>query len=445
MESPDQNTEIEKLAALISPQTSHFLRSIAAPMLATLGTMGVVGGTSYLMAKRDEDAARKAAENAYTTTFSKAPEFKQHPSTFHQRFGELYTISPTIAKNPQLATKLIKDRLHKGFSVDDLHRLSTIEYHASNTRKDKSSASVARAAALGALEKTLYSIQPYLVSGMQGGGGPQATQQQLNQALEAEKEQKSAVDEMVNRGYPRRAVENFTSALKKGIPEQDAHVQMVRDMFEDVGPQKAIDILKANGVEFSMNKKSSAKVSDECMAVMLADRYVMAKTAGLMDSASRGAQALGGHLAFMAPALALGAGTVLAQMAMTKMKERELAAQADTAFAGMKRNNDIIAANPEVAHEAYEAIKAFAPDLAAKPNVLRTFLEHAISTEGRMPIETIKQMAETQQVISKKPSDGGFIAGLKNPLSLVGLKVPGDISESRAGSSVLSKLKKKVK
>lgn len=452
--------ELEKLAVQLSPQTAAFLKSVAAPMLATLGTLGTVGVAKYMMARGDEKAHLQAAQEGYDKTFARSPLFQQNPGHFNERYRELYTISPTIAKNPQLATKLIKDRLDKGFTVDDLHRLSTIEYHASNTRKGPDASAVGRAAALGALEGTLRTVEPLIIQevlsrsapggGQRGpaGGGPSSdaklkaelAQTIRNYGVSETTVQKAMkidpTDEAAKKAYIDEATKEVMQTPGMQQMQQDLVATMMAQMEARQAAKKA-----------AMEKKSSAlTVSDECMAVMLADRYVMAKTAGVLDVMGQGAKALGGNLAFMAPALALGAGTILAQSIMSNMRESELSGRADAVFADLKKNNDKISANPQISREAFDAIKSFAPDLAAKPNVLRTFLEHAVDTEGRMPIENIKQMAETQNIVAKKAPDGGFVSGLKAPMSLLGLKVPGNISGGeRSGSGFLSKLKKRTR
>ncbi len=468
--------ELEKLAIQVTPETASFLKSIAAPMIATLGTLGIIGGAKYLSARKDEQAGAQAANDAYHKTMAKAPEFIKQPDDFNQRFRELYTISPTIAKNPQLATKLIRDRLTKGFTVDDLHRLSTIEYHASNTRTPPSASSVGRAAALGALEGTLKAIEPVITSRFSGGGsgyygggfggpgggggpfpggGPSRPGGPSGSALN-----KEIVDELVkdlrSQGVSQHVAEK---AVKTNIDDPEAMKAMKLDIARDLrnNPEikKQLDEISLNGLELvrrlqaerdakKMEKKSSAgRVSDECLAVMLADRYVMAKTAGVLDTMAQGGKALGGHLAFMAPALALGAGTVLAGMAASKIRQASLSNEADEVFRNVRKSNELLLANPEITREAFDAIKSFAPDLAVKRNVLRTFLEHAVNTEGRMPIETIKQMADTQQIVAGKSNDGGFVAGLKGPMSLVGFKGPSGASADRPGASLLHKLKKR--
>lgn len=446
--------ELEKLAIQLSPQTAAFLKSVAAPMLATLGTLGTVGVAKYMMARGDEKAHLQAAQEGYDKTFARSPLFQQNPGHFNERYRELYTISPTIAKNPQLATKLIKDRLEKGFTVDDLHRLSTIEYHASNTIKGPDASAVGRAAALGALEGTLSTLEPLIAKEMDA---------RIKAKAQLALDSKAKLEQELTKSIKRVGVSDamIQKATQLNLGDKATHNAFVNEATSEAMRSPVIQQIQNDAVaqaiarrearleaqRSGMEKKSSAlTVSDECMAVMLADRYVMAKTAGVLDVMGQGAKALGGNLAFMAPALALGAGTILAQSIMSNMRESELSGRADAVFADLKKNNEKVSANPQISREAFDAIKSFAPDLAAKPNVLRTFLEHAVDTEGRMPIENIKQMAETQNIVAKKAPDGGFISGLKAPMSLLGLKVPGNVSGGeRSGSGFLSKLKKRTR
>lgn len=57
----------------------------------------------------------------------KLPDFEGYQDKASARFDEIVKISPKAATMPQLATKLVQDRLHSGFTLDELQRLAQIQ------------------------------------------------------------------------------------------------------------------------------------------------------------------------------------------------------------------------------------------------------------------------------------------------------------------------------
>jgi len=185
-----------------------------------------------------------------------------------------------------------------------------------------------------------------------------------------------------------------------------------------------------------MEKEAKLLVSEECLGRMLADRYSMFKTAGILPKAvmsagkatgafaskafSTSAGQLGKYIQMMAVPLMIGGGIQLLNQIRKQRDVQETMSHADQVFAQLKKTNENVRENLPVAQEAFDTLKSFAPALAAKPLVARTFVEHVISSEGRIPPDTTQMLANTQKMINQlnEATGGGFIEGLKSPMSL---------------------------
>ncbi len=120
----------------------------------------------------------------------------------------------------------------------------------------------------------------------------------------------------------------------------------------------------------------------------------------------------------MAPALALAGGGLLLEHVLKSVENKKLREQADQIFAHMKRTNEYVKNDPELAAEAFDTLRSFAPTLAAKPIIARTFIEQIIQG-GMIPIDQAKQLAQTEKTILENGSmSGGFLEGLKQPMSM---------------------------
>lgn len=162
------------------------------------------------------------------------------------------------------------------------------------------------------------------------------------------------------------------------------------------------------------------RVSDECLGQMLAERYVMIKSAGISQVFSSGAATMGKNLAWFAPALALGGGIELVRNVMESRRTAELEHQADSHFKALMRTSEIAKGDTEMAREAFETLKAVAPSLAARPLVAKTFIDYTVS-QGRMAPETIQQLAEAENSvrgIGAAQGKGGFMENMKGMMNL---------------------------
>lgn len=69
----------------------------------------------------------------------KMPEFSGYQAKAEARFDEIVKIAPKIATMPTLAVRLVKDRLHSGFTTDDIQRLAQIQATYGTSSKDAES------------------------------------------------------------------------------------------------------------------------------------------------------------------------------------------------------------------------------------------------------------------------------------------------------------------
>lgn len=126
----------------------------------------------------------------------------------------------------------------------------------------------------------------------------------------------------------------------------------------------------------------------------------------------------------MLPVLALSGIAAGAGALVDQIKQKKMHDAADKAFDKVRKESDHIRGNPVLAAEAFDAMRSFAPSLAEKPQVLKTFIEHVIRTEQLAP-QTINDLAAAQSNVNKAQEASGFAAGLANTL-----KVPISIGES---------------
>lgn len=380
---------LEKLAASGNAAMQSYLSGLAKPLLGILAVAGTFGGIDYFFSKREKEKHQDDLFNSMRATAAKNKSFSKAPEKFVERFGELTVISPTIAKNPSLAGKILEKKINSGFSVDDIHKLTAIEHSVSNSRGLVSPGAAARAAATTGLRMGLQTFGPAI--GAQLARSPQDV----------------------------KMVQDKTKAQTKMLKDFGA-----AQARSDKAKARFARLEAEDDDEGGMNKNSSAqKVSDECLGQMLAERYVMFKTAGVLDTLKGGAKTLGTNLTWFAPALALGGGIELVRHALETRRTNQLEQKADLNFKEIMRTSDDAKRDPAVAREAFETLKAVAPTLAARPLVAKTFVDYT-ATQGRLAPETVQQLAEAENQIRGigMPKGGrgdGFMDTMKNTMSIV--------------------------
>lgn len=426
-----------------------FLRR-AAPYLGTAVGMSALAGTlGYFAAKKRHETHTEDLKKSYDSLVGTHKEYGSDPQKFNQRFTELTLISPTVAANPRLAHKVIQPRLSKGFDLDDIHRLSSIEYHSSNTKKVQDPASVGTATAgseflryLGVFAPTLamQAAVPQIKSDISKSTTKAQTDIQKSvkdtaqafadriRKLEKTNPQKAQEEKEAIQRASQQATSNLAARLQSADPKKAAALaKIMQGLGVDLAKvEEAAKAAPENPFEKKSSEEPSMKVSEECLGRMLADRYSMYKTAArsniLRDVGkflSPGAKALENHFKIMALPLAIAGGIKLLSDAMKSADNARTREEAERVFAQLKRTNEYVKDQPQLANEAFDTLKSFAPSLAAKPIVARTFIENVVKG-GMIPVDQANALAKTEQLIQNlhESGKGGFLEGLKSPMSL---------------------------
>ena len=331
---------------------------------ATLPIMA--GVMQYLFARKDIKQELNDLTSSYNQIKDLSPKLSASPEAAAERFRELSAIAPTIAKNPKMAVKVMEPRLADGFSIDDIHKLTMIQAHA------RAPLHTSRAADRGTAMAGLVADRVFTTFGTQ----------MVGKMLHEKKNLESRINTIVNSGGN------------------------------------------------NMKKESSPRISEECAVEMMADRFILWKqasakdivaaakamgtSAGSSSAVKAGLKNFGKGLSFFAAPLALagiahGVGAI-----MDARKKSQMDQLADQAFAKVKKESEIIKANPELALEAFDALKTFAPTLATKPILVKTFVEHSVD-KGNIAPQTINELASAQGNTNRSKMPGftsGFIGAV---------------------------------
>ena len=453
---------VEKLSA----GNWDFLKNIAPVLGVTAAAAGVAGITGYYGMRERAKAHSDAMANSLRSLGSFHEDYGKNPAVSVQRFNELALISPTIASNAGLAHKVIHPRLHTGFSLEDIERLATIENRsslsASPLRRVETPSSAGMAAAQDAFSRYMQLTGPALTDAVQEHlvGGPLSRAQaavakkdrQLAEAIatgrgdfEALKELQGQIPaikkDLMDRSQ-RRAIRAYANLHPPGANLED--LVKFKEEYKRLGPME-----KESSVNDDIFQDQA--LSDECIGRMLATRHMMYEEAGLVKKAgmlkpvtdffAKGGKMTGkgsygdtfNYLKMMSVPLALSLGFGAVNKIMQMRENQQMSQQADKVFASLKRNSDIVAGNPEVAEEAFDALRSFAPVLATKPIIAKTFVEDTVQKKMLAP-QTADMLAGAQQKIMSINDDlgpkGGFISGLKEPMSLFSFKPLGQSGKS---------------
>ena len=383
---------------MLSPEAARAHNKISTKALSELAGLAarysavpiVAGVMQYFFSRKDIKQEFEDLKNSYSQALSMSPKLQGNTELAAARFQELAAVAPTVAKNPNMAVKFIEPRLKKGLNIDDVHKLTMIQSHAQGSPFSRSATDEASTRAGMAADRIFTILGPRFVQRFSD-------------------------------------IQNNFSAASSKIKSKDELGGLL--------PQEQI-------------KMSSQRLSDECVGEMLADRFVMLKQAslskvsngqgaGLASAAKKGAQAAG-HGKGMASYLKNGIGSFgkgmaffAAPMAMAGLvhgagalidahRKKKLDDEANAAFAHVSKNSESIRGNPVLAAEALDAMKTFAPELAVKPNILKTFIEHTIKTDQMVP-QTVNELATAQSNVNKAKGLGfaqGFLGAIDPALSI---------------------------
>jgi hypothetical protein len=370
---------------------------LAAPVLATLAATGTVGFMGYLSGKKRREEQTKALENSLHSAMSRSKSFDKNQELFIQRFGELTAISPTVAQNPMMASKIIEKKLKTGFNVDDIHRLSNLETSRINVERTglPSAGAAGRAAASGAF-KTIFK---------------QYGDQYLDRFTQSGNLYESG----------RQKFENDRRAQRVAKAEAQASANSDMDPVLRAAMSRPVPPFKERPVGKEAIASTSFVVSEECLGTMLAERLLIFEEAGLSKEAgsfSQGAKHLGESLKYMLPALALGGGVELVRRVIDSRKNTKLQQQADATFLKIRKSSETMKAEPEIAQDAFNTLKAFAPTLAATPMVMKTFVEHVVNSRGHFDPNLVSQIADAEHK-ARGPKASSFAEGMSSTMGMM--------------------------
>ena len=186
-----------------------------------------------------------------------------------------------------------------------------------------------------------------------------------------------------------------------------------------------------------MKNNETMQVSEECLGKMLADRYTMFKTAEVKMGSfslptlpkflSQSGGALSHYFGQMVIPLAIAGGLKLVNDASKREDAAKLNAQADSVFNHLRRTNEYVQSNPTLAAEAFDTLRSFAPSMASKAIIARSFIENVVKA-GQLPVDTASMLINTEehaQNVKKQQGGEGFIDGLKTPMSLFSYSMGG--------------------
>lgn len=438
----DDVLELQKAAAL--KDVGPFLARTAPHLIGILGATALTSGLAYHMAGKRHDEHKAALKQSKSMLPDLNEKYQKAMDKFRQRFDELAVISPMIAANPQLANKVIEPRLHKGFNLDDIHRLSAIEYHTGQSPRVQSPGAAAKAQAMIGIERAVQNVLPGIIS--ESLRPNELSPEQMDELRHLQEDvgtfhpehgalvpqMMQEVQEHLAKGLSRaEALEKVKPTRSAGLREWD-NLQKTYGAHADKNVRDAFKSMVENLEKSRMKKEgaATANIGDECLGRMLADTHNMCKEAGLLSSVSSflkpSAKNIGNYMKAMTIPLAIGVGVKALQGYMDSRSKSELRAEADKVFAKLRNSSDIIGDNAEIAMQAFDSLKSFAPALAVKPIIAKTFVENVVNSQGHLDPNTANMLAQTQQAVqSIDRHSGGFIAGLREPMSLFDFKVPG--------------------
>lgn len=398
MSFPTNDKDLELIKVAIGEGLSGPLMKAFGPIMVASGLAGVAGLATYFKSKSDQKQHQEDLAKSLQATYSMDKAFGKSPENFAKLFGELSVMAPTVAKSPNLASKLISQRMKTGFGLDDVHKLSVIESSGGINRTPKSPGAAATGAAASALSTLGITFGPSALPGMIQGA---------------------------------HEVQKITSTRVKAVDKQKEDADKAQKFYQERGHLQASDPevkdLAAQIREMMKKQSSDAswdlRVSEECLGKMVSDRVTLFKEATVKSRFGAGMRALTNHLAYIAPALALGGGIGLVKLVHDRMQDSSLQSEADANFARLMRSSKIAKGNPEVARESFETLKMVAPVLATRPGVLRSFIENQANTGVLPNYEQVKALAETGQAVGRATEGKGFFSGVKDVMDFAHIPV----------------------
>lgn len=122
--------EIYETCSHVLKEASEQPFTMAEKAIMALSPFVLGGAAAYVGSKlTGAGAINQATKSALKSRAAllNDPELAPHKEKVHARFGELAAIAPSVAAQAHLATRLVKTRLHDGFTDDDMSRLAQLQ------------------------------------------------------------------------------------------------------------------------------------------------------------------------------------------------------------------------------------------------------------------------------------------------------------------------------
>lgn len=254
---------IEK-TAMVSKET---LVSYGMPILGALAVSGVSGGLGYLAARNHYEGLQQNLHDSFSE-LSRDKKVSEDPDKLKVRFSELSLISPTVASNPRLAAQVIGPKLHTGFDLDDVHRLSSIEFHTSNTRRPAHPGDSARRSFGDAMLHQLSWLAPQIMQNRHEQRIREQRKTQQQQRAQQPQQPQQPIPQYHPPGEPPLAPEHYAKgaeivreAFRKGF--EDAYAgrplsPQLLEMLKDPGA-KEVFVEKFEKYKQIMEKRKGSK------------------------------------------------------------------------------------------------------------------------------------------------------------------------------------------
>ena len=415
------------------------LKNIGTQILTTaVPTMGGValGQMAYdyfgnkELEERDQKSMKEVAQS-YHSMMSRYPELRKKEPVVNQRFQEIASLSPTVAKSPVVAKKIIDRTLNKGLDDNDMQRLLRLEVNSRQLQHRPIPKTIMGTMAQAALVDTGKGIQKALSGiGMPGGGMPGAGPSMAPGSMsniDPELMKFDALDANGASGLTERSKNSIRlhkllaskNALPSGVPANISNQQDFdnwSNFLYTKGESGELPAILAQSYEKAGIKSKDQLESQmgqygapeaEKTAAMLGMQYAMLKTAGKVD--------LGKTLLGLGAASLFGGAIGLAEEAADYARTKNLNAKNDTSWERTRNNlkrmteeGNRLSAELDYtdrktqakAQETFNVLADVAPNIAANSTLATSFVNNVMLNEGQFTTDFVKALAETQKNIT---------------------------------------------
>lgn len=380
-----------------------------AGLVAGAGVAHMIDTSIYNTSKLQQ---QKEVWNSYDHMMQTTPKLmKQDPGLVLQRFKEIASISPILASNPAIASKMVTRVLKTGLDEDDMEKLYKIEVAAKQSRR------LAPMGVMGRMGNTLGE--------MFGRGVAAVTESTMNEFITQpfSKLVAEGRQELQRRGHENNPYFRSEHELKRRLESAKAdgihiHDEVYKLDIRNPDHVKALTTTygKDYATLFPEVMEYYAKLDNQTkQASVLADVHVLVKSAALPEGFWKGL--------LSATAVGLGAGVVneVGDYLSTQRRAKAIAASWDTASknlanlteSGHRLSQGIDYTDPTVqqkARDTFNTLVSVAPDLAINPLVAAAYVNKIMNLE-EIDFGAVKTVSDIQKNMS---SSGAYQSPFAN-------------------------------